>query len=62
MYACHLADRIIVMKDGGIVEMGTHNELLNLHGEYFNLYSSQKEKYIDPKEDTVKEQIYEPNY
>ncbi|WP_243765435.1 ABC transporter ATP-binding protein [Bacillus arachidis] len=62
MYACHLADRIIVMKGGEIVEIGTHNELLNLHGEYYDLYNAQKEKYQDSKEDILKEKIYEPNY
>ncbi|WP_395761264.1 ABC transporter ATP-binding protein [Bacillus sp. 3G2] len=62
MYACHLADRIIVMKGGEIVEIGTHNELLNLHGEYYDLYNAQKEKYQDFKENTLKEKIYEPNY
>lgn len=34
-------DRIIVIKDGNIVEQGTHGELLNLHGEYEMLYNMQ---------------------
>lgn len=29
MYACHMADRIIVMKEGEIVEIGTHEELID---------------------------------
>ncbi|CAM2976581.1 ABC transporter ATP-binding protein [Paenibacillus sediminis] len=33
------ADRIIVMKDGQIVEQGTHHQLLSLHGYYENLYN-----------------------
>ena len=33
------ADRIIVMKDGQIVESGTHNELLRGQGVYHRLYS-----------------------
>ena len=32
------ADRIIVMKDGEIVEQGNHYELLNRHGYYEELY------------------------
>lgn len=35
------ADRIIVVKNGRIVEEGTHNDLLNLAGEYENLYNMQ---------------------
>lgn len=35
------ADRIIVVKDGRIVEKGTHDELLSLHGEYELLYRMQ---------------------
>ena len=35
------ADKIIVMKDGGVVEMGTHDELLAQNGFYAELYNSQ---------------------
>jgi len=35
------ADRIIVMKDGRIVEEGTHDELLSQHGEYELLHNMQ---------------------
>ncbi len=30
------ADLIVVLKEGRIVEMGQHDELLKLHGEYYN--------------------------
>lgn len=42
------ADLILVMKDGDIVEQGTHNELLAAKGFYANLYNSQFE---DSKEE-----------
>ncbi len=35
------ADLILVMKDGNIIESGTHNSLLDLEGFYANLYNSQ---------------------
>lgn len=38
------ADLILVMKDGDIVESGTHSELLALDGVYSDLYNSQFEE------------------
>ncbi len=35
------ADRILVIDDGRIKEMGTHQELLRLRGAYYNLYTNQ---------------------
>lgn len=35
------ADIILVMKDGRVVERGTHHELLNQKGYYYELYSNQ---------------------
>jgi ATP-binding cassette subfamily B protein len=35
------ADRIFVIEDGEIVETGSHKELLQLKGKYFNLYTRQ---------------------
>ena len=37
------ADVILVMKDGNIIEQGTHNELIAEKGFYANLYKSQFE-------------------
>ena len=38
------ADLILVMRDGDIVEQGTHGELLNRGGFYAELYNSQFEE------------------
>ena len=38
------ADRILVMKDGDIIEQGNHEELLKQNGFYAELYNSQFEK------------------
>lgn len=35
------ADKIIVLADGKIAEMGNHEELLRTKGEYYNLYMTQ---------------------
>ena len=35
------ADKILVMKDGNIIEQGTHKQLLANHGFYEQLYNSQ---------------------
>jgi ATP-binding cassette subfamily B protein len=34
-------DRIVFIKDGRISEMGTHEELINMKNDYFDLYLSQ---------------------
>ncbi|MGM9969079.1 MAG: ABC transporter ATP-binding protein [Anaeroplasma sp.] len=35
------ANKILVMNNGNIIEQGTHDELLSLHGFYYDLYNSQ---------------------
>jgi len=44
------ADRILAMKDGRIVEAGTHDELLRLNGVYAQLYNTQSSQHIDTLE------------
>ena len=46
------ANRIIVVEDGRITEMGTHSELLRARGHYYRLYTQQfreeREQEFDP--------------
>lgn len=42
---CRMVDRIIVMKDGAIAEIGSHSELMERGGEYYQLYTSQEQWY-----------------
>jgi ATP-binding cassette subfamily B multidrug efflux pump len=40
-----------VMEDGQIVEQGTHQELLEARGHYFDLYNSQFTEAIEEPEE-----------
>lgn len=41
----HLADRIVFMENGAIVEAGRHEELINAGGKYAELYGYQADKF-----------------
>lgn len=45
MAAARMADRILVMKNGTIVESGTHVELMELKEEYYLMYTNQAQWY-----------------
>lgn len=41
-----LADRVILMDNGSIAEIGTHTELLNKNGKYAAMFRKQAENYL----------------
>lgn len=43
---CKNVDKIVVMKNGGITEIGNHTELMKKKGEYYRLYTAQNKWYI----------------
>ncbi|MHB1154365.1 MAG: ABC transporter ATP-binding protein [Eubacteriales bacterium] len=42
-----MTDRILVLNNGVIIEEGTHEQLMEKHGEYYDLFNIQAKKY-DP--------------
>ena len=42
-----VADKIIVLMNGEIVEQGTHRELIELGGHYCELFTTQARRYLD---------------
>ena len=49
------ADEILVVKDGEIVERGTHKELVNAGGVYADLYETQFKGAMKGTEDIIRE-------
>ncbi len=45
------ADKIIVLKDGMLIEEGTHTQLMRAQGEYYTLFTTQAKRYITPVDD-----------
>jgi len=43
--SCRMADHILVMKHGQLVEQGSHEELMQLQGEYYRMFESQSVAY-----------------
>ena len=46
MGSARIASRIIVMKEGSIVEVGTHDELMKAGGEYARMFDLQAKWYL----------------
>lgn len=49
------ADRILVIENGGISEMGTHAELMRNRGHYYRLYTNQFRHELEAAYDPFKE-------
>ena len=46
MSSCRFCERIVVFKDGQVVEQGTHDALLEQNGEYAALWNAQAQHYM----------------
>ena len=47
------ADRILLIREGRIEEMGTHQELLQARGQYYRLYTQQFRRQIEDEFDVL---------
>lgn len=43
-----VANKILVLENGAVIESGTHAELMKAHGTYYELFSTQAKRYITP--------------
>ena len=46
LICCKKSDKILVMNKGELVEVGNHEELMQLKREYYRLWSTQAQYYI----------------
>ncbi len=46
-----LCDKILVMDNGSLVEMGNHHFLMNQNSLYFSMYNMQKEYYMEKNDE-----------
>lgn len=50
--ASHFCDNIMVLRNGKIIERGSHDQLMNVKGHYYDMYMRQAENYAE-KEDSL---------
>ena len=44
-----IADQIVVLENGQLIEKGNHQELMDMQGKYYNLFTTQSKRYIQSK-------------
>lgn len=55
------ADRILVLENAKLIELGTHTELMRLSGRYAELFSLQAESYLEPISENGHDRLVEAN-
>lgn len=47
--SARIADRVIVMKEGKVIQDGSHEQLISVEGEYKKMYEKQKKWYVNDR-------------
>lgn len=55
-------DKIVVLSEGRLVEMGSHEELLQKKGEYASMYESQAKAFREKRQEDLEEVFEEAEY
>lgn len=55
------ANKIIVLKEGRVIEEGDHAALMAQKGEYYTLFSTQAKRYISSENESVREDNFPPH-
>ena len=42
-----IADQILVIENGCLIEKGSHRELMEHHGKYYDLFTTQSKRYVE---------------
>ena len=56
-----VANKIIVLKEGELVECGNHAELMAKKGHYYNLFSTQAKRYISTADEVINTDTFGSN-
>ena len=48
-----IATKILVLKNGELIEQGNHAELIKKHGHYYELFSTQAKRYITTQNEAI---------
>lgn len=51
--SCKFCDTILVMKQGQLVEQGSHETLMNQRGEYYQLFTTQAKLYATNQNEVI---------
>jgi len=55
-----IADTVIVLENGAVAEIGTHEKLMKLRGKYYKLFSTQAARYRSKQEAFFDQEVLSP--
>ncbi len=57
-----IASKIVVLEYGAVIEEGTHTELMKKHGRYYELFTTQAQRYIEGEHFDDRPDAHDPNH